>query len=116
MPRHEPAARLIDIRDAADRILEVVADITIDDYRGDWRIRSAIERQLITAGEAGAAIRREFPDVAARITDIDRIIAFRNILVHGYSSVDDAIVWGIISTKLQTLRNETVQLVSELTR
>ncbi|MFE6615341.1 DUF86 domain-containing protein [Amycolatopsis sp. NPDC057786] len=32
-------------------------------------------------------------DLAAQAPDLGRIAAFRNILIHGYATVDDALVW-----------------------
>jgi uncharacterized protein with HEPN domain len=67
-------------------------------------LRSAVERQFTVLGEARSRLARDFPSVAALIPDRARIIAFRNILVHGYASVDDRIVWGVIENHLNPLR------------
>ncbi len=66
----------------------------------DW----AVERQFIVIGEALAALRRVEPDTASNILDLGRIVAFRNVLIHGYASVDDRLVWGVIERELDTLR------------
>ncbi len=42
------------------------------------------------------------------------MIAFRNILIHGYTHVDDAIVWDIVDSKLDTLAREVDALQREL--
>jgi uncharacterized protein with HEPN domain len=42
-----------------------------------------------------------------------RIIAFRNILVHGYADVDDQLVWDIAESKLAALRTEVAALLRE---
>ena len=41
-----------------------------------------------------------------------RIIAFRNILIHGYTNVDDRLVWSVVETKLPTLIDEVARLVA----
>jgi Protein of unknown function DUF86 len=51
--------------------------------------------------------------VAERITEHSRIIAFRNILIHGYANVDDQLVWDIVQTKLPVLRREVEALLKE---
>jgi len=33
------------------------------------------------------------------------MFAFRNIVVHGYEAIDDAIVWGIIENEVPRLLN-----------
>lgn len=41
--------------------------------------------------------------MTARISEFRRIIAFRNILIHGYTDVDDRLVWEMVDTKLRVL-------------
>ena len=47
------------------------------------------------------------------MTDYRRVIAFRNILVHGYAQVDDRLVWDIVETRLPALRREVAALLEE---
>jgi len=51
--------------------------------------------------------------VAARISEYRRIIAFRNILIHGYAQVDDRLVWDIVETKLDVLFGQVMSLLEE---
>ena len=51
--------------------------------------------------------------VAGRISEHSRVIAFRNILIHGYADVDDQLVWDIVHTKLPVLRREVETLLKE---
>jgi hypothetical protein len=69
-------------------------------------LRAAVERQFEIIGEALSQLARLDESLASRITDHRRIIAFRNILIHGYTDVDDRLVWDIVSTKLPLLRRE----------
>ncbi|WP_442930720.1 HepT-like ribonuclease domain-containing protein [Mycolicibacterium sp. 050232] len=43
--------------------------------------------------------------ISAQIPELSRIVAFRNILIHGYADVDDALVWQVIVDKLPELEN-----------
>ena len=36
---------------------------------------------------------------AAQIHEHQRIIAFQNILIHGYADVDDRVVWDFLQTE-----------------
>lgn len=56
---------------------------------------------------------RSIPDITSRISEHRRIIAFRNILIHGYADVDDRLVWDIVETKLPVLRREIESLLQE---
>jgi uncharacterized protein with HEPN domain len=51
--------------------------------------------------------------IAARISEYRRIIAFRNVLIHGYADVDDLLVWDVVQTKLPVLRREIEALLGE---
>ncbi len=53
------------------------------------------------------------PSLASRISDSRRIIAFRNRLIHGYASVSNEVVWGVLEASLPTLRREVQALLEE---
>ena len=76
-------------------------------------LRSAVERQFEIIGEALTRLARLDEAIAQRISEYRRIIAFRNILVHGYAQVDDRLVWDIVETKLDALRGEVTSLLEE---
>jgi len=42
-------------------------------------------------------LRRVDAPTAATIGDLARVVGFRNVLIHGYATVDDWLVWGIIA-------------------
>jgi uncharacterized protein with HEPN domain len=110
-----PAAKFTwDATTAAERIARFTAGRSLDDYLADDMLRAAVERQFEIIGEALAAVRRTAPDVAARIPELARIVAFRNILIHGYATVDDRLVWGIVEGDLARLRQTLEQLLVEL--
>ena len=77
-----------------------VAGKTFDDYSNDALLRSGVERQLIIVGEALNRLTKIEPAIASGITDARQIVAFRNILVHGYDIVRNDVVWGILETDL----------------
>ena len=74
-------------------------------------VRAAVEREFEIVGEALAQLVKVDTAVADRISDRRRIVAFRNILVHGYADVDDQLVWDVITTKLSTLQEEVNALL-----
>lgn len=53
------------------------------------------------------------PNMAEKIPDLPRIVAFRNILIHGYASVDDRLVWGIVESRLEPLLDAIAALLSK---
>ena len=102
-----------DILHHADIIQNILADKTFDDYANDIVIRSAVERQFSIIGEAMNGIANHDPSSAEKITAYPRIIAFRNILIHRYSQVDDEIVWDIAQSYLPTLITEVTTLLEQ---
>jgi uncharacterized protein with HEPN domain len=76
-------------------------------------LRSAVERQLMIVGEALNRLRKIEPEFLASITDSRKIIAFRNILVHGYDVIRNEVVWGIIDSDLSTLTVEVSALLQQ---
>jgi len=78
-------------------------------------LRSAVERQFEIIGEALTKLAKVDQETAALISEHRRIIAFRNILIHGYAQIDDRLVWGVLDAKLPTLSLEVKKLLDEET-
>jgi len=109
----EPKKYLYDIQEAASRIVDFTSGKTLDDYRGNAMLRSAVERQFEIIGEALAQLAKLDGKIVARISEHRRIIAFRNILIHGYADIDERLVWDIVQAKLPVLRQEIERLLNE---
>lgn len=101
--KSEILAHLHDILQAGRALRGFVEGRTFQDYCADELLRSAVERKFEIMGEALSRIARDDPAVLGRIREYRDIISFRNILVHGYDSIDDRIVWDTIQTDLHNL-------------
>lgn len=112
--RREPRACVLDIVEACDAIALAVHGRELDEYQTNRLVRSAVEREFITIGEALAALRDLAPGVFARITQAQQVVDFRNQLTHGYMTVNDTIVWGIAVRDAPLLRVECAELLSQL--
>jgi uncharacterized protein with HEPN domain len=77
MPR-DPRAWLTDIVAACDLLVNFTRDKSLTDYTADALLRSAVERQFQIVGEALRVTLQHHPELAASITDVRAIIAFRN--------------------------------------
>lgn len=62
-----------------------------------------MERQLEIVGEALNPLERVDPDCGRQIEGLRRIVGFRNVLVHGYASINDRMVWEIVETRIGPL-------------
>lgn len=104
---------LYDIRSAADLLAGFIEGKSLADYQDDALLRAAVERQFEIIGEALAQLARSNEGAARQITDYRRIIAFRNILIHGYADVDDRLVWDVAQTSLPVLRREVSGMLTD---
>lgn len=77
-------------------------------------LRSAVERQFGIIGEALNRLSQHDPATALRISSLAEIVAFRNLLIHGYADVDHAAVWDILQTDLPRLKGELRRLIEKL--
>jgi uncharacterized protein with HEPN domain len=103
---------LHDVLQACDLILQFAAGKTEDDFRGDVLLRSAVERQFITIGEALQQAIRLAPELGSEITESRRIINFRNVMVHGYARIVADTVWGVVEKDMPILRGEVERLIA----
>jgi uncharacterized protein with HEPN domain len=87
--------------------------MTFEEYRNDPLVRSAVERQFGIIGEALNRAVHADPTLHFAISSTNRIIAFRNRLIHGYATVADEVVWGVIETNLPVLSREVACLLEE---
>lgn len=101
------------MRRAADLILQFTAGKQKSDYTETPMLRSAVERQFEIIGEALVRLRGEDPALGDRIPNHRRIIAFRNILIHGYDAVDDDVVWDVVQHDLPALHELVESLLTE---
>jgi uncharacterized protein with HEPN domain len=111
--RIESKKYLYDIARAAKLALGFIAGKTFAHYGADPMLRSAVERQLEIVGEALAQLARTDPAVASQIGEYQRIIAFRNILIHGYAEIDHRIVWNVLELKLPVVLSQASSLLGD---
>jgi uncharacterized protein with HEPN domain len=111
IPKH-----LYDIQDAASWIFEFVRGKSFDDYRSDELLRSGVERKFEVIGEALNRLKRDDSAVLEHIREQRSIVSFRNILAHGYDTIDDRIVWSIIEEELTDLLDDVEKLIAEVNR
>jgi uncharacterized protein with HEPN domain len=74
-------------------------------------VRAAVERQFEIIGEALNQLSKAAPEIVKQIPDSARIIAFRNILVHGYAVLDHSIVWSVVQEHLPELETRVQSLL-----
>ena len=114
MSARDPRAYLFDVAQACELLTEFTRGRTLDDYLGDAMLRSAVERQFEVAGEALRRALEHDASMKVRIQDAVRIVAFRNRLAHGYATVSNEVVWGIVEGALPTLWRDVQALLDQM--
>jgi uncharacterized protein with HEPN domain len=110
--QREPAAFLWDVHEATLRIRDFIFGYDFEAYSASVLVQSAVERQFEIIGEALNQLSKIAPDIASRIPDCGQIIAFRNILIHGYAVLDKVIVWKVIHEHLPALEKAVQNLLN----
>lgn len=100
----DASAFLWDACYAAEKIVRFTSGLTLDDYLAGDMVRAAVERQFEIIGEALGGLRRAYPELAAEIPNLPQIVAFRNVLMHGYATVNNRLVWAFAENELPGLR------------
>lgn len=105
---------LWDIAEAAAAIDAFINGLDLDRYAQSPLVHSAVERKFEIIGEALGQLAKLDPGSAARITDANWIVAFRNLLIHGYAVVEHARVFRTVCESLPVLRKHVASLLAEL--
>jgi uncharacterized protein with HEPN domain len=110
-PDERVAAWLWDIEAAAAAIARFTDGLNLETYAGSEQVTAAVERKFEIIGEALGQMQKAAPEVAERITNFRQIIAFRNLLIHGYAVIQHDRVFQIARDSLPTLRAEVTTLL-----
>ena len=103
---------LYDILEAAKDIDKYTSGFEYSSFIKNSMVQAAVERKFQIIGEALNRIKRLDNSVLQDISEHQRIIAFRNIIVHGYDVIDSEIMWDAIKNHLPKLKEETKQLLN----
>lgn len=80
-------------------------------YQNDLKTKRAIERNIEIIGEAMSRILKENSEI--EISNSRKIVDVRNRIIHGYDSVSDDVIWGIVIRNLPVLQKEVEILLNK---
>lgn len=101
---------LSDILRAIELIESFVESIdSFEEFDLDYKTQSAVERQLGIIGEAVNKFNKTHPEIT--LEDSEKIVGFRNRIIHAYDSVDNSIVWVIIKRYLEPLKKSVDKIL-----
>lgn len=78
-------------------------------YENDLRTKRAVERNIEIIGEAMNRILKEDSEII--ISNSRKIVDVRNRIIHGYDSVSDEVIWGIVIRHLPILQKEVEKML-----
>ncbi len=98
----EDRVRVLHMIEAAESVLEFMADRPRADLDRDRMLLFALLRAIEVVGEAAGKVSE---DTRARHPDIPwtAIVGMRNRLIHGYFDIDTDIVWKTVSQEIPLL-------------
>jgi uncharacterized protein with HEPN domain len=103
---------LTDIANCINHIEEYLLNAKVFlEYENNLLLQDAVERNLITIGEAMGKLLILEPTIA--ITNARRIVDARNKLAHGYDEIENVQVWSILINHLPLLKKETIKLLND---
>ena len=80
-------------------------------YQNDLRTKRAVEWNVEIIGEAMTRILKLDSEIV--ISNSRKIVDVRNRIIHGYDSVSDDVMWGIVIRNLPVLQKEVEKLLDE---
>jgi uncharacterized protein with HEPN domain len=102
----ETRKNLVDILQASEEIQNFTNGMGFPEYQDSPVTQRAVERDFEIIGEALSRNKKTDHAILDTISENHRIIGFRNILIHGYDMVDEAIVWNAVKNHLPILIEE----------
>ena len=103
---------LWDMWEAATAVVQMAADMTLDEYRSDRKTRRAVEREVEIIGEAARSISDQLKNAHPHIP-WSKIIAQRHKLAHAYAEIQDDIIWTVATVHIPELIAQLEPLVPQ---
>ncbi|MDI1319987.1 MAG: DUF86 domain-containing protein [bacterium] len=101
---HSVRKLLLDLTLACTETSEFCAGKDLAAFQADRVLQLAVERQFEIIGEALARLERLDPaNLAQKIPEYRQIIGFRNLIAHGYDTIDDASLWDFVVNRVPDL-------------
>ena len=113
MNRRTIKARLQDMKEAIEGILDMLDKTSFEQFTQSWQIQRATERGLEIISEASRALSDEVK-VAAPEIPWRQIAALGNILRHEYQRVEPALIWNIAQDHLTDLHKAVERLLQNI--
>lgn len=103
--QREPKVFLEDIYNAAIKNEEFTKGLSFDEFEDNDLVSDAVIKNILVIGEATKNIpdyiRNENPQIEWR-----KMAGMRDMMIHGYFSINYHIVWDVVQNKIPTLKSQ----------
>jgi uncharacterized protein with HEPN domain len=99
---------------ALRRVPKFLGAHSLAEYLADELCQSAVERQLEIAGDALGQLRKLDAQLFEKIPDGVLVVGFRNVLAHGYATLNHRRVYEIASTRAAELLKAIEKLLAKM--
>jgi uncharacterized protein with HEPN domain len=99
---------------ALRRVPKFLGSRSLSEYLADELCQSAVERQLEIAGDALAQLRKLDAQLFEKIPDGGLVVSFRNVLAHGYATLNHRRVYEIASARVTELLKVLEEMLAKM--
>ncbi|MGJ7034631.1 HepT-like ribonuclease domain-containing protein [Anoxybacillus eryuanensis] len=110
--QREPSVFLQDILAAAEKIEKYTQGLSYDDFLDNDLISDAVIKNILVIGEAAKHIPDEMRQASPHI-EWRKMAGMRDMMIHGYFSINYRIVWDVVQNKIPRLKQHIMQLLNE---
>jgi uncharacterized protein with HEPN domain len=104
--------RLRDALAACEAVETFLAGCSLSFYREEYGLRLQIERLLEIIGEALHQASVTGDEIQDQIPQLRAIVGMRNRIIHGYSEVDDQLIWLTATNRVPELRSQIESILN----
>jgi len=108
----DPILYLEDILLSMRRISEYIADLSFDDFKGDYKTVDAVVRNFEIIGEASKNLPSSIKVKYANVP-WEEMYRLRNLISHEYFGIDHEILWNIATVQLPQNSSDIQEIINK---
>ena len=111
--QREPRVFLEDILTAAVKVEKFTIGLSYEDFIDNDLVVDAVIKNILVIGEATKNIPEEIRKMNPQV-EWRKMAGMRDMMIHGYFSINYRIVWDVVQNKIPTLKHQVEQLLKEI--